>query len=75
MQGDSTYSPLGTQTLPGAAKPTHNLVADFSDKLSVKGGQPLASFYLPLNRVQPKLVDQSVTARIHTVTLMIIASY
>ena len=44
MQGDSTYSPLGTQTLPGVAKPAQNLVADFSDKLSVKGRTTVNKF-------------------------------
>lgn len=44
MQGDSTYSPLGTQAVQGAKDPSPSLVTDFSDKLSARGKATVSKF-------------------------------
>lgn len=43
-QGDSTYSPLGTQTAPEAKETNTALLTDFSDKLLAKGRATVNKF-------------------------------
>lgn len=44
MQGDSTYSPLGANTVQGTKNPGPSLVSDLSDKLSTRGRMTVNKF-------------------------------
>lgn len=73
-QGDSTYSPLGTQTAPEAKRLTLLYLQISPTNSWLKEGRLLTSFYLPLSQARPRLTDRVMTTKTHTTTLTITAS-